>query len=639
MKICSSHGDQSPQFRRGSWLRWLLGVSASAVLAALACSDLLGQTKDLNVGKPVVSERVIPKVLARDLRQLPITRVWRPGDPVRVIRQGDYEPEQEDTQLPKQERGLSSEPATPKVLAGDLRRLPTAKAWKPGDPVRVIRQGEREPEQEESKSREEGGEVATPVVSFDGIPATGSLPPDTVGDVGPGHYIQMVNTAFAIYDKQGNLLVGPSPINSLWSGFGGPCETQNNGDPIVQYDQLADRWLLSQFAVPGGAAGFHECIAISRTSDPVAGGWFLYDFPTPVFPDYPKIGVWPDAYYMSTYEGANLGVFAFDRARMLNGNPATFVRFTISSLTTISTRARTRILPSDLDGPTPPPPGSPNFFVRSVDGTAQGGGPDRLEIFAFHVDFGNPANSTFTGPTTLPTAPYDIQMCGASLPRSCIPQPGTAQGLDPLSNRLVRQVQYRNFGTYETLVTNQTVDVGDFDDHAGIRWYELRKVGGVWSMNQQGTYFPDGAHRWMGSIAMDKAGDMALGYSISSKTVFPGIRYAGRLANDPAGTLPQGEVVLVTGGRFTNAQQLPLGRLQLDECGPEGRLYLLVYNGILRQHLCCWVEDAYQQLCFSVLRQRGFGVHVFRENRLWLAKRPAGYEARERFLRHSHQYP
>ncbi len=242
----------------------------------------------------------------------------------------------------------------------------------------------------------------------------------------------MVNTAFAIFDKSGNLLAGPSPISLLWTGFGGPCETEDDGDPIVQYDHLADRWLVSKFAVPGGAAGFHECIAISRGPNPVTDGWYRYDFRTPDFPDYPKIGVWPDAYYMSTYEGANLGVFAFDRANMLAGNPATFVRFTLSSLTAISVRARTEFsLPISK---VPAAAARNTELLRPLDRWPTPGRWCRPpEMFEFRVNFATPAASTFTGPVSLPTAAYDIQMCGPALPRPCIPQPGTAQRLDPLS--------------------------------------------------------------------------------------------------------------------------------------------------------------------------------------------------------------
>jgi hypothetical protein len=447
------------------------------------------------------------------------------------------------------------------VFTSDLRNLPPASAWQPGDPIWSVPEGldafgakENGSFNRLSGDTGSGSPVApavigAPILNFDGIGFTGAVPPDTVGDVGPNHYIQMVNSSFVVFSKTGAMLAGPANINSLWASFGGVCETTNRGDPIVLYDPLADRWLLSQFAFNTNASGdpiapFFECVAISRTADPVSGGWFLYGFETPAFPDYPKFGVWPEAYYMSTYEGDDLGVFAFDRVNMLAGAVARpFLRFTLPSLST--GRRQTRILPSDLDGPTPPPAGAPNFFMRSVDGDAQGGGNDRLEIFEFRANFAG--TSSFGGPfTTLDTAPFDITMCGDALPRNCIPQPGTPRGLDPLSNRLMWRLQYRNFGTYETLVVNQSVDVGS--DRAGIRWYEARRSGGTWSIFQQGTFAPDdGAHRWMGSAAMDGEGNLALGYSISSGAIFPSIRYTGRKAGDPPGTLPQGEVTLMNG--------------------------------------------------------------------------------------------
>lgn len=561
----------------------ILSLRLSVVSGGLALGALVlvpgpggtgsAQQAEVAIVGPEVSEPTMPRVLDTSLYELSRTRIvraWRPGDPVRVIPLEEVEPEYDaaaEDQDPQNQRPHDeprdatrpagagptiSEPVTPRVEEADLRdpsRARTVRRWQPGDPVRVVPQGVG-PEYDSADAAavlERAPRAFSQLADFDGIPATGFLPPDTVGDVGPDHYVQMVNTAFAIYDKQGNLLAGPSPINSLWSGFGGPCEVENHGDPIVQYDHLADRWLLSQFAVPGGAAGFHECIAISRGPNPVTDGWYLYDFQTPVFPDYPKIGVWPDAYYMSTYEGTNLGVFAFDRARMLNGDPATFVRFTLPSIAGISPRARTRILPSDLEGPNLPPAGTPNYFIRSIDGVAQGGGADRLEIFEFHVDFANPAASTFTGPTNLPTMPFDIQMCGSALPRSCIPQPDTTERLDPLSNRLMRRAQYRSFGDYEAIVVGQAVDVNE-SDRAGMRWYELRQVGGAWSIHQQGTHAPDDEiHRWMGGLAMDQDGNIALGYSVSGRQEYPGIRYAARSAADPPGTLPIGEVTLVTG--------------------------------------------------------------------------------------------
>ena len=464
-------------------------------------------------------------------------------------------------------------PVTPDTFAVDLRRSPRSKGWREGEPIKVVPQsflpdsladapGEAPvPKKPDSLAHQDlapdnaalspdlgagPGIYLPPVInSFQGIQATGSVPPDVVGDVGPNHYVQMVNSEIAIYDKNGALLAGPTPINSLWAGFGGACETNNHGDPIVQYDPIADRWLVSQFAVPGGAAGFHECICISRTPDPVAGGWFRYDFPMREFPDYPKFGVWPDAYYMSTYESANLGVFAFDRQRMLAGLPASNIKFTLPSLS--AGRARTRILPADLDGDMLPAAGSPGLFIRSIDGPMQGGGEDRLELYEFHVDFAVPASSSFSNVVNLATAPYDIEMCGPALPRPCIPQPGTSMRLDPLSNRLMRRPQYRNFGSYETMVVNQTVDASG-GDLAGIRWYELRRAGGAWSIHQQGTFAPDNStNRWMGSIAMNGDGEIALGYSVSSGNVYPGIRYASRRTGDPLGTLSN-ETVLVNGG-------------------------------------------------------------------------------------------
>ena len=437
-----------------------------------------------------------------------------------------------------------SEPVTPHVFEGDLRDLPLAPEWTQGDTdseapilggvVKGI--GDVEEQVSDPLVQDIIGPTAmpAPLLNFNGIGYTSVAPPDTNGDVGPNHYIQIVNMKFAIYNKAGVLLAGPTNINALWAGFGGNCQTRNDGDPIVLYDPLADRWLISQFV-----AFTNQCIAISRTNDPVAGGWWLYDFSTSgIANDYPKFGVWPDAYYMGSQRGygSTSDAWAFDRTRMLSGLAATRLRFdTVGQF----------MLPSDLDGSTPPPSGAPNVFARIVDG-AEFGGVDRLELRAFHVDWVTPASSTFTALPNLATAAFDRNLCsGYDLMGICIPQPGTTVKLESLSAWLMYRLQYRNFGTHETLVVNHTVDVGA--DHAGIRWYELRKPGGVWSIYQQGTHAPDSDHRWMGSVAMDGDGNMALGYSISSSSPLPSIRYTGRLASDPLGTMPQGEATLFAG--------------------------------------------------------------------------------------------
>ncbi len=390
-------------------------------------------------------------------------------------------------------------------------------------------------------SRSYNGRLQTPTVitSFEGISfATGGsgVPPDTVGEVGPNHYVQMVNSTFQIFDKNGTSLAGPTNINQLWQGQGDICEQNNDGDPIVLYDRQADRWLLSQFSVTGGPP-YGVCMAVSQTNDPT-GAYFVYTFITPEFPDYIKFGVWPDAYYMGSNENS-YAAYAFDRTNMLAGNTArAFVRFPGEN---------NFLLPADLDGATPPTNGSPGYFYTFKDSDFHGGvASDSLEVFAFTVDFDTPGNSSFTKVATLPIAEFTHSVCGPQT-LSCVPQPGTDQGVDALSDWPMWRLQYRNFGTYETLVGNFTIDVGG--DRAGIRWFELRKSGGgTWTLNQQGTYAPNANnHYWVGSIAMDQSGNIALGYSVSNTTdTFPSIRYTTRLAGDTPGTFGA-EATLIDG--------------------------------------------------------------------------------------------
>lgn len=373
---------------------------------------------------------------------------------------------------------------------------------------------------------------------------SGLLPPDTNGDVGPNHYVQTVNATLQVFDKTGVPLTSAVDTSSLFTGFGGLCETTNDGDPIVQYDQAADRWLISQFAfdiVSGSpVAPFDQCFAVSTTADPT-GTYFRYAFQSPNnrFNDYGKIGVWPDAYYMSVNEFSEafafqgVGAWAMDRTNMLAGNAATMQYFHLGT-------GFGSLLPSDLDGATAPPAGAPNPFMSFDDFTNPGS--FKLKVFNYHVDFATPANSTFNAATDITLAAFDRNFCNFS---PCIPQPGTSATLDTLADRLMYRLAYRNFGDHQTIVVTHSVDVGG--DVAGIRWYELRKTSGAWGLFQQGTFGPDATSRWMGSAAMDADGNMAVGYSVSSGSVFPGVRYAGRLATDPSGVLSQGESSLVDG--------------------------------------------------------------------------------------------
>ncbi len=389
--------------------------------------------------------------------------------------------------------------------------------------------------------------VSAPLTSFDGVNnVNGVLPPDTNGDIGPNHYMQWVNLSFAIYSRSGALLYGPAAGNTLWSGFSGACSTSNDGDPIVLYDHLADRWMVSQFALPNYPSGpYYQCIAVSQTGDPT-GAWYRYQFTvsSTKMNDYPHFGVWPDGYYMSVNQFTNgstwggAGVVAFERDKMLLGQTARMIYFDLYSVDP----NLGGMLPSDLDGPAPAA-GTPNYFAEPDD-NANGFPQDQVQVFAFHADWTNTANSSFTLSNALATAAFDSNMCNGS--RNCIPQQGTTRKLDAIADRAMFRLQYRNFGSYQTLVLNHTVDVNN-TDRAGLRWYELRNSGSGWSIYQQGTFSPDTTRRWMGSIAMNGQGEIALGYSASSSTLYPSIRYTGRLASDPAGTMPQGEGTLMSG--------------------------------------------------------------------------------------------
>ena len=391
-------------------------------------------------------------------------------------------------------------------------------------------------------------------LNFEGIGnVNGVLPPDTEGAVGPNHYLQVVNLSYAVYDKTGTLLMGPFNNNTLWAGFGGPCQTNNDGDAIFLYDEQADRWVLSQFALFSNAV----CFAVSTTPDPT-GTYYLYQVNTPRFPDYYKLGVWPvaanDAYFMTTNTGfgGQYDVFALDRANMLAGLSANAPQ--------LFQNHPNLLMPADVDGANSPPAGTPGIMYTFRDGGESYFVPpspvDTLDLWEFDVDWTTPANSTFSNsqsfvPPTL--ADFNWTVCGF-FTQNCLPQPGTAQGIDSASWWPMQRFVYRNFGTHETLLGSWTVDVTGTPNLAGVRWFELRRNGlnsapeGIeWSLYQQGTHSPDSTHRFMPSIAMDGAGNIAIGYSVTSASIFPSIRYAVRAAGDPLGTL-QTEAELMTGG-------------------------------------------------------------------------------------------
>lgn len=364
-------------------------------------------------------------------------------------------------------------------------------------------------------------------------------PPDTNGAVGLTQYVQWVNLSFAVFDKtSGATVLGPVNGNTLWANFGGGCETDNDGDPIVTYDKLANRWVFSQFVV--NSQPFLQCVAVSTTPD-ATGTYNRYSFQYSNFDDYPKMGVWPDAYYetFNMFNGIFVGAdaCAYDRNAMLNGQPATQICFqqanTVGSL-----------LPADIDGRAAPPAGSPNYMI-TFD-------VNSLNLYKFHVDFATPANSTFTGPVNIPVAPF-TPFCPTV--HGCVPQPGgDGTMLDSLGDRLMYRLAYRNFGDHESLVVNHSVVADPINQNSGIRWYEIRNPNAASpTVAQQSTFAPDPSFRWMGSVAMDASGDLAVGYSVTSDTLLPSIAIAARQAFDPPGIL-QSETMIFAGTGVQTSQ-------------------------------------------------------------------------------------
>jgi hypothetical protein len=358
------------------------------------------------------------------------------------------------------------------------------------------------------------------------------VPPDPQGDVGPSHYVQIVNASFAVFGKDGRTVFGPIATRTLFAGFGGACEERGDGDGIVLYDPLADRWLIAQLAnTHEPQRPYHVCVAVSRSGDPI-GQWARYDYSYADFHDYPKLGVWPDGYY-ATYNtfttpggGDFLGIAycAFDRRKMLAAEPAAqqciLIRDPVSGTT-----------PADLDGSLPPPEGEPNTAVGFIGGS--------LALYRFHADWSDPPHS-FVEPAMLEAAPF-AEACFEARNGACIPQAGTsAPALDSLADRMMFRAAYRNLGSRRSLVVNHSVAVRNV---AGVRWYEIRDPGGMPVLYQQGTYAPDDAYRWMGSAAIDRAGNIGLGFSISSRNLRPAIGYTGHAASDAPGEMGQGEAI------------------------------------------------------------------------------------------------
>ena len=420
-----------------------------------------------------------------------------------------------------------------------------------------------------------GAGIPSPLVSFEGFSNQDNFniyggrvnPPDPNGAVGPNHFVEMINLVFGVFDKQGNLLSGPTAIGDLFAGFPITDCTDPSGDPIVLYDHLTDHWLLSQFTTRG--PDYYNCVAISQTGDPT-GAYFRYAFLAgPFFPDYPKYGNWPHTYILTSRDFGNDGsygisVYGLERDKMVLGDPnARSVHFFLDSAKVDLNLIGDGLLPPDLDGSALPTSSVPAPIVGTQDDDIPyGATSDAINIWDFSVQWKAKPVASITFAKQLPVAPFDSNFPCSPTSRDCLPQPGITdpnQYLDILSyrQRPTFRLAFRKFGTTYSMVTNQSVEAAP--GVAGVRWYEIRRNASGYSVYQQGTFAPDdGVHRWMGSIAQDHVGNAALGYSVVNGTdVFPGIRYTGRLKGDPLGEMTLGEGTIMDGSgvqRTTNSR-------------------------------------------------------------------------------------
>lgn len=406
--------------------------------------------------------------------------------------------------------------------------------------------------------------------NWDGMGYTGVNPADPTVDVGPNHVVQMINGSsgsfIQVYSKTGAAIGSQVYFDNFMSMAGGA------GDPIVMYDERADRWFLSEFSTSGN--NLH--IAISTTPDPT-GSYYTYTFNSPGgFPDYPKYSIWENEYVMT----ANVGtpdIFAMNRADMLAGVATTAQMFSQANFGTIGFQAST---PVSMNGTTLPPSGQPALLMRMRDDAWTGSASDALEMWELDIDWTTPANSSLSQVQTIATAPHETELCGYTS-FSCIPQPSGSNALDPLRELLMNRIHYRNFGTHESIVTAHVTDV-DGSDHAGIRWYELRRTGGTsgsWSIYQQGTYAPDSDHRWMPSIGISASGAIGMAYSVSSGSTFPSLRYTGRKECDPLGVMTEGETTIIAGSASNASNRWgDYFALGLDPSDGETFYFTGVYN-------------------------------------------------------------
>ena len=532
-------------------------LQAAAVSLLLPCAVLAAPPQQesrgtVNRGRPLVGQPVTAQSVDVDLRNLPKAKPWQPGMGIREAHRRQYTP-------------LGAKrphaPADKPTAADDLPEL--QQLW----------------DQSPAAARARAKAAATSRVSINN-PNTGVSPGDPVVEVGANHVIYAVNgttTTFKVYDKAGNLIAGPTSFGSL-APAGNSC-TSDRGDPLLHYDRQANRWFMLTMDDTG------LCTFVSKTSDPVSGGWWFYGYSTPVLPDYPHCGVWNDAYVCGTNEGSQAGteIYAFDRANMLNGATARPAQ-RFSSVANLPGYGFQILTPSTFYGTTAPPAGRKQVLARHRDDEAHDGASanasnDFIELFELNIDWNNAANSSITALPRVAITEFNSWFRDYSS-FATVPQPGSTSRLDPIREVLLNQLIYRNFGTHESLVgtlaTNQnTARTGTVVD-SGVRWFELRRTGaGGWTLYQEGTFSPGdtSTHHLLGTIAMDKFGNIGLGYNVTRTTTptkFASLGYTGRTATDPLGVMTLGENEVATGaaaetsGRWGDYYQMTVD--PVDDC-------------------------------------------------------------------------
>jgi len=518
--------------------------------------------RDTQRPMPDVVQMVGPVSMDTDLRQLPyIPPTRQEEEEKRLMR---HPPGETIARATRGGRGMARAGAATPEKSSDRRAA-----------KKVARAEARKTAGRLTSPQNRSANMASPSNTFDGMTSNlacnGCLPPDTDGDVGPNHYMQAVNSSIRVHDKSGNVLAGPITFNSFFSAMGTatPCGSNvNQGDPIVFYDHISDRWIVSDFAFPAfPGTSFYQCIGVSKTSDPIAGGYWLYAVQvdstnTNFIGDYPKFGVWPDAYYMSvnlfsnntTFNGVR--VYALDRASMINGGPANTIAF---SILPADLGDQYSLLPATYRTGLAPPAGQDEWFMNINSSAVAGTVETQVFVRRFNVDFVTPANSYFgVGATHAPdgiiTVNGFVDAFDATSGTAIVPN-GTAtttQYLDTLGDKLMYPLVYQNLGGTESIWSSHTVNNNQGGTGpTAIRWYQFNMTGNTIpatpAQQQSFNNGGDGLWRWMSSINVDNGGNVAIGYSASSATVDPGIRYAGRLAGDPLNNMSQGEAIMTPG--------------------------------------------------------------------------------------------